>query len=379
MIFWSQLKLDYAKKLICWQTVNVCIFKLLQYDWIASTVILKSIQYLCMPYQLPPTKNSADGKLRQVGLELEFAGIEPQKAAEIIQSLYGGTIEEEHRYHIQILDTDLGDFRVELDARILQKMAGQNIFDKLGISLTEDSIRKSIEDVIDKMARSVVPLEIVMPPLPTNELSTLEELRKALQENKAEGTHASLVHAFGMHMNIESPDLDVETLHTYLQSFVILYPWLMEVLDIDISRRVSPFVDPFPDDYVRTILDSDYHPDEQQFVDDYIEHNPTRNRPIDMMPIFGMLKPELTEPVMEGEKNDPRPTFHYRLPNSRIDNPEWTFETEWNHWLAVEQLAEDQEMLGKLSQLYLVRKEQAVISFRKEWAQTVTILMDLDE
>jgi len=332
-----------------------------------------------MSYQLPPTKINADGKPRQAGLELEFAGIEPERAADIIQALYGGNIKKEHRYHIQILGTDLGDFRVELDARILQKMAGQNIFDKLGIRLTEDSIRKSIEDVIDKMARSVVPLEIVMPPLPINELSTLEELRKALQKNKAKGTHASLVHAFGMHMNIESPDLGVETLHDYLKSFVILYPWLMEVLAIDISRRISPFVDPFPDEYVRTILDPDYNPDEHQFIEDYIKYNPTRNRPVDMMPIFGMRKSELTEPVMEGEKNDPRPTFHYRLPNSRIDNPEWTFETEWNHWLAVERLAEDEEMLDKLCRLYLVRKKETVISFKKEWAKTVNILLDLDE
>lgn len=332
-----------------------------------------------MAYQLPPTKNNADGKIRQVGLELEFAGIEPEKAAEIIQALYGGKIQKEHRYQIQVADTEYGDFRVELDARILQKMAGKNIFDKLNMSLTEDSFRKSIEDVIDKMARSVVPLEIVMPPLPIDEVKKLEELRKALQENKAKGTHASLVHAFGLHMNIESPDLEVQTLHAYLQSFVILYPWLMEILNIDISRRISPFVAPFPDKYVHTILDPEYNPDIEQFVEDYIEHNPTRNRPVDMMPIFGLLKPELVEPVMEGEKNDPRPTFHYRLPNSRIDNPKWTFETEWNHWLAVERLAEDEKMLDKLSRLYLMRKKQTVISFRKEWAQTVTILLDLDD
>ncbi|WP_138430095.1 amidoligase family protein [Fodinibius saliphilus] len=332
-----------------------------------------------MSYQFPPTKINADGKQRKVGLELEFAGIEPQKAAEIITSLYGGTIEKEHRYHYRIHDTSLGDFRVELDARILQKMAEHNIFDKLGIKLEEDSLRQSIEDVIDKMARSVVPMEIVMPPLAINELHELEKIRKGLQEAKAKGTYASFVNAFGMHINIESPDLNVSTLVDYLRSFMILYPWLLEVLNIDMSRRISPFVDPFPDKFVRKVLNPDYSPTQREMVNDYIDKNPTRNRPVDMMPIFELLEPELVNPVMEGEKNDPRPTFHYRLPNSRIDNPAWRFETEWEYWLQVELLAENKEMLNKLSRLYIFRKKETVISFKKEWVSTVNILLDLDE
>jgi len=332
-----------------------------------------------MSYELPPAPNNDKGDQRQVGLELEFAGVEIEQAAKIIQSLYGGQIEEEHRYHYEILGTELGHFRVELDARILRKMAKQNIFGQLGIDMDEESIRKSIEDVVDKLAMAVVPLEIVMPPVPISQLHRLEELRAELQKNRAKGTHTSLVHAFGMHLNVESPSLETETLVNYLRAFIVLYPWLLETLDIDISRRISPFVDPFPNDYAQKILPPDYNPDRDQFIRDYLESNPTRNRPVDMMPIFGMLNQELIQPAMEGEKNDPRPTFHYRLPNSRINDPEWRFEDEWNHWLPVEKLVADDEMLDKLSRLYLVRKEQTVISFRKEWASTVTIFLDLDE
>lgn len=332
-----------------------------------------------MTYQFPPVKNNAEGEQRKVGLELEFAGIDPDSAAEIISSIYGGKVEKKHRYQINISNTSLGDFRVELDARILQKMAEQNVFDRLGISLEEDSIRKSIEDVVDKLARSVVPLEIVMPPLPIDSLDQLERLRKALQENKAEGTHASMVHAFGMHLNIESPDLKIQTLLDYLRAFIILYPWLLETLRIDMSRRISPFVDPFPNKYAAKILDPDYAPDTDQFIRDYIEYNPTRNRPIDMMPLLAMLDNDLVASVMEGEKNEPRPTFHYRLPNSQVDNPDWRFETEWNYWLVIEELVTDNEMLKKLSRLYNLRKKETVISFSKEWARTVEILLNLDE
>ena len=332
-----------------------------------------------MSFLSPPITNNKEGNPRKVGLELEFAGIEPMKAAQIITSVFGGEIIEEHRYHINIINSRLGNFRVELDARILRKMAEENIFDRLGITLEEDSIRKSIEDVVDKMARSVVPLEIVMPPVAIQDLEQLEQLRQALQQNKAKGTYASMVHAFGMHFNIESPDLKITTLLNYLRAFVIVYPWLLVVLKIDMTRRISPFVDPFPEKYVKKILDPDYAPDADQFMEDYVEFNPTRNRPVDMMPIFGMLNKDLIAPVMEGEKNDPRPTFHYRLPNSRIDNSEWRFADEWNHWIVVERLAADNEMLDKLSRLYLLHRDQTVISFRKQWAKTLGILLDLDD
>jgi hypothetical protein len=332
-----------------------------------------------MSYNLPPITNNAKGDQRKVGLELEFAGIEIDRVAQIIQSLYGGRLEETHRYYFEILDTDIGDFRIELDARILQKMASENIFEKWGINLDEETIRKSIEGVVDKLAKTVVPLEIVMPPVPIGKLHQLEGLRRELQENRAEGTHTSLVHAFGMHINIESPDLETDTLLRYLRAFIVLYPWLLESLEIDITRRISPFVDPFPKKYVQKILNPSYEPEQEQLIKDYIKFNPTRNRPVDMMPIFGMLKGELIQPVMKGEKNDPRPTFHYRLPNSRIDDPDWRFEHEWNHWLAVEKLAADHEMVNKLSRLYLLREKETVISFRKEWAKTVAILLDLNE
>lgn len=332
-----------------------------------------------MNLSLPTKLKNVKGEKRRIGLELEFAGIEPDKAAKIITLLYGGKIQKEHRYQLNIRDTELGDFRVELDARILQQMATQNIFDAFNFNIEQESLSKSIEDVVDKLARSVVPLEIVMPPVPIEELPKLEKLRKALQENKAEGTHTSLVHAFGMHINIESPDLEISTLLNYLRSFVIIYPWLLEILNIDFSRRISPFVDPFPEAYVTLILDPDYKPDQIKFIEDYINHNPTRNRPVDMMPILGMLNEELIEPVMEGAKNLLRPTFHYRLPNSRVDDPEWTFMSEWNYWIAVEKLAADKDLLEKLSRLYLLRKRKTVMSFRREWANTVQILLDLDE
>lgn len=332
-----------------------------------------------MSLTYPPILENSDGETRTVGLELEFAGLELRQIAEIIKQTYGGHIAEHNRYEFEITETGLGDFRVELDARILRKMAGQNIFKKWGFDFDEQTIRDSIEELVDKMAKSVVPVEVVMPPVPFDQLKGMEKLRKQLQQQKAEGTGTSLVHAFGMHINIESPDLETPTLLAYLRAFLLVYPWLLKKLNIDISRRISPFVDPFPDPYVERVLNLEYQPDRDQFVEDYLRFNATRNRPLDMMPIFAMLKPDRIARELEGEKNSPRPTFHYRLPNSHIDDPTWEFSDEWNYWCAVEKLAADREMISKLSRLYVLRKGKTLVSFKKEWIETITILLDLDE
>lgn len=322
---------------------------------------------------------NAEGKPRKIGLELEFAGVELEEAAGLIQSLYGGRVSSVNRYEYHIKGTRYGDFRVELDARILKKMADLDVFKRFGLNIDEKMIQDSVGDVVDAIAKTVIPLEIVMPPVQLDELDELEDLRIALQENRAKGTGSSFMHAFGLHMNIEVPDLEILTILNYLRAFLVLYPWLLEELDIDLSRRISPFIDHFPEKYVFHVLNPDYDPDENQFMEDYLRYNPTRNRPLDLMPVLALLDSPKIEDALGDEKNRPRPTFHYRLPNSHIENPAWSFRQEWNYWENVERLTSQVDMLDKLSELYIFRKKSTVVSFRKEWAQTLRILLDLDE
>ena len=174
---------------------------------------------------------NAEGKPRKIGLELEFAGVELEEAAGLIQSLYGGRVLSANRYHIK--GTRFGDFRVELDARILKKMADLNVFQRFGLNIDEKMIQDSVGDVVDAIAKTVIPLEIVMPPVQLEEVGELEDLRMALQENRAKGTGSSFMHAFGLHMNIEVPELKIMTILTYLRAFLVLYPWLLEELEIE--------------------------------------------------------------------------------------------------------------------------------------------------
>ncbi|OBX33760.1 putative amidoligase enzyme [Halomonas elongata] len=40
------------------------------------------------------------------------------------------------------------------------------------------------------------------------------------------------------------------------------------------------------------MLDPDYQPDLRTLIDDYLEYNPTRNRELDLLPLFAYLDPE---------------------------------------------------------------------------------------
>jgi hypothetical protein len=127
----------------------------------------------------------------------------------------------------------------------------------------------------------------------------------------------------------------------------LLYDWLVEEARIDFTRKLSSFIDPFPEPFRRKVIDPDYRPDVDGLIDDYLADNPTRNRPLDMLPAFATLRHDrVLAAAKEHDQVKPRPTFHYRLPNCCVDDPAWTFAQEWNRWVAVERLAEDRVRLG---------------------------------
>lgn len=288
-----------------------------------------------MKARTPPVLRRWDGRKRQVGFELELCGPSLEEIADLIVRLYGGRWEQQNRFVGSVDDTQLGDFRLEVDAAILQKMAGDSASSWLG-----NSGRQLLEDALDALiaAVKVVPTEIVMPPVTVDAVDRLEPLRKSLLELGAEGTSASLLFGFGLHINPEVPELTAECVLNHLRAFLLRYDWLVERVQVDLTRQLMPFINPFPDEYARLTLDESYEPDLDCLIDDYLEANPTRNRPLDLLPLFAFLKPGKVE-RLDDQLTSPRPTFHYRLPNSQIHDPAWSLAQEWNRWLEVEKLA----------------------------------------
>ncbi|MDZ7685104.1 MAG: amidoligase family protein [Gammaproteobacteria bacterium] len=129
----------------------------------------------------------------------------------------------------------------------------------------------------------------------------------------------------------------------YLKAYALLQPWLLRAHGIDSSRRLSPYVDLYKRRYLDLVIDYD-SPSVEGLIDDYLEHNPTRNRALDMLPMFSEVDQDRVRAAVDDARIKPRPTFHYRMPNCDIGNPEWSLISEWNRWCIVELLAHSEEL-----------------------------------
>lgn len=299
-------------------------------------------------FATPPRGNNADGEPRRVGVELEMAGLRPHQVAGIIVESLGGTIEIENAFVTQVRDTPLGDFRVELDADLLKSGHYRKLLADFGIDIGEGDEREQIDSLISRVAGLIVPLELVGPPAPWTGLEKLDDIRARLHQAGARGTHSSPLYAFGMQLNIEAARLDAGYLLSVLHAFLLSYDELIEAERVDLSRRITPYVQPFPEEYLAHVLQADYAPDLDELIGDYLRLTPTRNRPLDLLPLFAFLDGGrvMSAPV-ETHLVKPRPAFHYRLPNCLIDDPDWSLATVWNRWIEVERLADDPERLER--------------------------------
>lgn len=313
-----------------------------------------------LPFAPPPRLRTALGEVRRVGIEIEFAGPDVAEAADIVRGLYGGDVEwsdggsERAGVGCRVQGTTLGDFRVELDSAALIEHRVRPPLGRLGFS---PQMLDATERLLVRLAGVWIPREIVAPPVPIPELARLEPLREALLAHHAEGTRASPLYAFAFQLNPECPALDAASLRAHLQAFLLLYEWLVEVADVDALRRLGPFIHPFPEPYRRRVVDPAYAPDLDGLVDDYLESTPTRNRPLDMLPVFAWIFPDrVAARAKEPNKLHPRPAFHYRLPNSLVDERGWSFAREWNRWVEVERLAADDDARAALGEAFLGKR-----------------------
>jgi hypothetical protein len=291
-------------------------------------------------FDFPQRRLTSTGGERRVGVEIEFSGVGLHETAQVISELFGGVALSEHRFSYKVENTRLGHFEVDSDASFLTKRKWQKYLDALGVK--SPVVGDVIEDVVAAFSDEIVPFEITAPPISFSQLPALEELRERLRVAGAKGTHAHFFTAFGLQFNPEMPDFRPETLLGYMRAFFLRYDALLATEDIPLARKVMPFIDPFPEAYVEQVLDRDYKPTLNGFMRDYLEVSPTRNRPLDWLPLFAYLNKDLVyEYPVEKDLIKPRPTLHYRLPSSLIDDPSWTLASEWNKWVEIEDLAEE--------------------------------------
>lgn len=320
---------------------------------------------------LPPLTRTSQGELRRVGVELELIDLDIHRISQLVAAHVNGRVEKLTAYEHRIHGDPAGPWGVELDFTYLKARAREKAEeDPKAEGLLED-LEAAAEELLRKGAEQIVPMEVVSPPLPMDRLGTVEALVDALRDAGARGTTDGLTYAFGMQLNPEMPATDAATITRYLKAFLCLFDWLEARAEVDFTRRLTAYVDPFPKAYVRTVVDPGYRPDLTTLMDDYLAANPTRNRALDLLPLFCHLDPARVRAAIDDPRVKPRPALHYRLPNCEIDRPDWGIAPTWLDWLQVEHLAAEPERLDALCERYSSFLERPLAGLFRGWAKQV--------
>ncbi|NEX19281.1 hypothetical protein G3480_02955 [Thiorhodococcus mannitoliphagus] len=311
-------------------------------------------------FRRPPSLRNAEGALRTVGFELEFSGLSLDEVSSALRSALGGEPQTLSVAEQQLEVEGLGRFKVELDWSYLKRKAAQ---------AAEADSETDWVDLLSQAAAFLVPTEVVCPPIPITELAVLHPMTKALRQAGAVGTEESLLAAYGVHINPEIPRLDAETLDAYLRAFALLQWWLVEAHEVDLTRKVSPYIDLYSEAYIVQLLSRET-PDLDQIFNDYLEHNASRNRSLDMLPLLAELDAERVRGAVDDPKIGARPTFHYRLPNCQIERPDWSLAASWNRWCVVEDLAHRPADLHALGGEFLAAASRPILGVsRSDWVE----------
>jgi hypothetical protein len=311
----------------------------------------------------PPWLETTAGKTRRIGVELEMSGLELDALAACVADFFKLEIRSHGRYERVLEGDPAGDWVVELDYDLLKRLGRETRAD----DTLEGEIGRAAEDALAWAAEAIVPVEVVGPPLPLERLGEVEGLIVHLRAAGAKGTSDSLVNAFGMQLNPEVPGTDADTLTACLKAFLCLSDWLVARADINLARRVTSYVDPFPPEYIRKVIAPDYRPDLSVLIDDYLADNPTRNRMLDMLPLFLFLDEARVRKVTDDPLVKARPTFHYRLPDCEIHKPDWGLYLAWNDWVEVERLAADTQRLNGCCAAYRAFLDRPLERWLEAW------------
>lgn len=320
-----------------------------------------------MTYVAPPEPINADNNPRSVGVEIEFTGLSAEHGARILAQSCGGTVSKADPHEFYVDQSSVGQLKVTLDTAFAHPADGQSI-EHTGL------IEQYLRRVGGNIAETIVPVELVAPPVAFDDLNKIDELVSVLAKSGAKGTSESAFYAFGTHFNIEVSELSAAAITPILTAFALVEDWLRDILKIDLSRRLTTFIDPFPASYVSLLAAPDYAPPIDTLIEDYVEFNPTRNRALDMIPLFIMLDEPRVRRVIADDKSNARPTFHYRLPNSQLGKEGWTLKDDWSVWVRIEEIAANSAAMKDLRSGWH-NHASSFLGLEGDWRQDVEAIL----
>lgn len=296
---------------------------------------------------LPQPFTSA-GAPRLVGVEIELGGLPEADVARICQEVLGGEAYQGDGPFWAITNSEIGRIEVYLDIFL------------------RNAQKSKLRDLALDLGREVIPVEIVTEPLDQDGLDWLDTLCAALRKEGALGSGAGWFFGFGLHLNIEiASERDADVIRPLL-AYALIEDWLRAANPIDEARRLLPFTDPYPMDFVRALIKAGPDATRNHVTGLYLALTPSRNRGLDMLPVFAHFDPDRIAAAIS-DKTSARPTFHFRLPDCRIDETTWSIAEEWQRWRIVERVAADMALLTRLAQAW--EDDHGVLTFsRQSWA-----------
>lgn len=304
----------------------------------------------------PPRTLTALGRVRRIGIEIKFTGLTPGQAAETVAASANGVSHAVGEDEFRVEGGLLQALRLRVDRRLDDTREG-----------TRPGMLATLGQAV---AQAVVPVvELVTEPVPFQQLQQFNLAIDALRRAGARDTAAFGLASFGTHLNVEIATSDIDWLTRMTRAYGLAEMWLRQKLAPDFSRRATPFIVPWPLEYVDLVVAADYRPTLTDLIDDYLIYNPTANRDLDLLPLFHHLDPDRVRAAQAELGVLPREAFHFRLPNTRIAEDGWSPVFAWNLWVRVEELAEDEAKLQRLAELWQEHRRAWFVE--RDWPETV--------
>jgi hypothetical protein len=304
-----------------------------------------------------PASEADSETTQRIGLELEFSGLSEKDAAMTLATLTGGSAEQASADRWTCETNLFGCCEVYLDTKYAARAR------EIG---GEDATA---------LLRKVVPVELVTDPFPTPNLLAFDAVVDALRKAGAKGSRDGVLLGFGLHLNIEVPQMDAAEISRRLAAFALLEDQLRAEDPIDLSRRLLPFVRPYPGDLVDALAQS-LPDDSGALIKLYLDHVPSRDHGLDLLPILATFdEARVLASAQEPDAIKSRPAYHFRLPDCRLDEQGWSVMSAWAQWQLVEDVAQDTAFLDDLRKARLAWTAAPVFE-RGSWADQVGALLE---
>ncbi len=100
-------------------------------------------------FQLPPHSQNQRGKIRQVGFELEYAGVDLATSVAMLEILLATQAESEGAFRFLLPWQGEGKFKVEVDAALLSEGTYKDYLAAVGIETRSLNMERKIDDIVE--------------------------------------------------------------------------------------------------------------------------------------------------------------------------------------------------------------------------------------